>query len=155
MSDQKYRVVVADKISAFGLAPLLKDKRFEVELAGEWRGEDPDRYKEVLAEANGLIVRSATKVDRDFLEGTPKLTVVGRAGVGVDNIDMDAATEQGIAVLNAPAGNTVSAAELTMALMLSTARRIPGADRSVRLGEWRRSAFAGTELRGKTLGGMA
>ena len=152
MSERKHRVVVADKISAFGLAPLLKDQRFEVELAGEWRGEDPDRFKEVLSEADGLIVRSATKVDRSFLKGTPKLTVVGRAGVGVDNIDMEAATEQGVAVLNAPAGNTVSAAELTMALMLSIARRIPGADRSVRMGEWRRSDFAGTELRGKTLG---
>ena len=88
----------------------------------------------------------------DMLAGAPNLKVVGRAGVGVDNIDLDAATERGIAVLNAPEGNTVSAAELTLALMLSVVRRVPGADASVRRGEWDRGRFKGAELRGRTLG---
>jgi D-3-phosphoglycerate dehydrogenase len=148
----RYSVLVSDKVSPAGLEPLTMDERFEVEMAGEWRKDDPDRFLELLERAQGLVVRSGTRVDRDFLAGAPCLRVVGRAGVGVDNIDMAAATERGIAVLNAPAGNTISAAELTLALMLSTVRRIPAADRSVREGAWTRGRFAGLELRGKTLG---
>ena len=105
-----------------------------------------------MASADGLIVRSATKVDSEMLVQAQDLKVIGRAGVGVDNIDLDAATERGVAVLNAPAGNTVSAAELTLALMLSVVRRVPGADASVRRGEWDRRRFKGAELRGRTLG---
>lgn len=152
MSDSKFRVLVTDRIPPSGLEPLLDDDRFEVELAGEWKAAQPDRFREELGRAHGIIVRSGTRVDRPLLEAATELQVVGRAGVGVDNIDLAAATERGIAVLNAPAGNTVSAAELTMALILAVARRIPGAERSVRDGEWTRSRFGGVELRGKTLG---
>ena len=143
------RVVVADAVSPSGLEPLTGDARFEVVEAAGW---DADRLHEALAEAQALIVRSATKVTPELLSRAPRLQVIGRAGVGVDNIDMEAATARGIAVLNAPAGNTTSAAELTMALLLAAVRKVAAADRSMREGEWNRKALAGTELRRKTLG---
>jgi D-3-phosphoglycerate dehydrogenase len=99
-----------------------------------------------------LIVRSATRVDAALLDGAPDLKVVARAGVGVDNIDVVAASQRGVAVMNAPGGNTISAAELTMALLLAVARRVTVADRSIRQGRWERSSLRGVELRGKTLG---
>jgi D-3-phosphoglycerate dehydrogenase len=105
-----------------------------------------------LKTAAGLIVRSATRVDAAMLEGAPDLKVVGRAGVGVDNIDVAAASERGVAVMNSPGGNTISASELTMALMLAVARRVTEADRSIREGRWERATLQGIELRGKTLG---
>ncbi len=148
MSVDKYLVIAADKISASGLEPLTSDERFRVEMANGWKQE---QLLEALGEAHGLIVRSATIVTRELMDAAPELRVIGRAGVGVDNIDLEAATERGIPVINAPEGNTVSAAELSMALILSLARKVSGADRSVRDGEWERSRFAGTELRGKTL----
>lgn len=149
MSAVRWKVVVADRVSPSGLATLLQDERFEVQVVA---GAPEEEFFTALADAQGLIVRSATRVTADLLDEAPGLLVVGRAGVGVDNIDLAAATERGIAVLNAPAGNTVSAAELTMALMLTVARRVAAADRSVREGEWARSRFNGVELRGRTLG---
>jgi D-3-phosphoglycerate dehydrogenase len=145
----RYTVVVADKVSPSGLEPLTRDERFDVILAAGWAEEE---LSEALAGARGLIVRSATQVTREYMARAPRLEVIGRAGVGVDNIDLGAATERGIAVLNAPAGNTVSAAELAFALIMAVARRVVAADRSVREGKWARSAFSGTELRGKVLG---
>ena len=146
--NDKLVVVAADNISASGLKPLTEDARFEVLLANGW---DTDQLHEAMARAHGLIVRSATKVTRELLEVSPNLRVVGRAGVGVDNIDLDVATEHGIPVINAPEGNTVSAAELAMALILALARKVSWADQSVRNGDWNRSRFGGMELRGKTL----
>lgn len=148
MSESKCQIIAADKISRSGLAPLISDPRFEVLMADDW---DQAQLFKALETAHGLIVRSKTQVTRELIERAPKLGVIGRAGVGVDNIDMAAATERGIPVINAPAGNTVSAAELTMTLILSVARKVTGADRSVRAGEWKRSQFAGVEMRGKTL----
>jgi D-3-phosphoglycerate dehydrogenase len=144
-----YKVLVTDGVSERGLAPLLGDARFQVVRVDDSAREE---FREALAGARGLVVRSQTQVDRRLLEGAPHLKVVGRAGVGVDNIDLAAATERGVAVLNAPAGNTVSAAELTLALLLAAARRVVAADRSVRAGSWARGTFKGSELRGKTLG---
>jgi len=106
----------------------------------------------MLGQSQALLVRSATRVTEDLLERAPLLRVVGRAGVGVDNIDLAACTRRGVAVFNAPAGNTVSAAELAFALILACMRSVPEADRSVRSGEWARSRFKGAELQGKTLG---
>lgn len=143
----RYQVVVADGISESGLRPLLDDPHFEVLIA-----TDGEALQAALPAANALIVRSATKVTRDLIRRAGKIRVIGRAGVGVDNIDQDAATEMGVAVLNAPAGNTVSAAELTMALILSVVRKVAAADRSVRAAEWKRKQFGGVELRGRTLG---
>jgi len=144
-----FSVLVTDNISGSGLQPLREDSQFELVEINDSSSTD---FRNALTSADGLIVRSATKVDSDMLAEAQSLKVIGRAGVGVDNIDLDAATERGIAVLNAPAGNTVSAAELTLALMLSVVRRVPGADASVRRGEWDRGRFKGAELRGRTLG---
>jgi D-3-phosphoglycerate dehydrogenase / 2-oxoglutarate reductase len=145
----KLRVFVADAISAEGLAPLRDDARFEVIERPGLKGEDLAR---AIQGVHAVIVRSSTRITRDALQYADRLQVIGRAGVGVDNIDVDAATERGVAVLNAPSGNTVSAAELTFALILACIRRIPAADRSMKTGEWDRKTFTGTELYGKTLG---
>jgi D-3-phosphoglycerate dehydrogenase len=141
-----FRILLADPISDDGLGPLLGDDRFRLVPRGE--GD----LAEQLADIDAVIVRSGTTLTRELIEGAPRLRVIGRAGVGVDNIDLDAATERGVAVLNAPSGNTTSAAELAFALLLSLARRIPAADRSMREGAWDRAAFRGIELHGKTLG---
>jgi D-3-phosphoglycerate dehydrogenase len=143
------RVVVTDHVSETGLAPLLEDARFQVARIDD---SSSDEFHAALAEADGLVVRSATKVSRDMLAMGPRLRVIGRAGVGVDNIDLLAATERGIAVLNSPAGNTVAAAELTMALILSVVRRVAEADRSMRDGGWERSRLRGVQLKDRTLG---
>ena len=147
MSD-KFVVIAADKISISGLVPLTEDDRFEVLVPDGW---SPEQMQAALGRAHGLIVRSATKVTRELLEQAPNLKVVGRGGVGVDNIDLAAATELGIPVINAPEGNTVSAAELSMALILTVARNVSWADASVQDGSWARSQFSGIELRGRTL----
>ncbi|MGQ0560421.1 MAG: phosphoglycerate dehydrogenase [Gemmatimonadota bacterium] len=144
-----FKILIADAISADGLEPLRGDSRFElIERAG-LKGEDLARAIEPV---NAVIVRSSTRITRDALKYAKALQVIGRAGVGVDNIDVDAATESGVAVLNAPSGNTISAAELTLALLLALVRRVPAADRSMRAGEWDRKSFNGSELYGKTLG---
>lgn len=144
-----HKVLVTDKVSESGLEPLLADERFEVVKIDD--SSDP-AFLEALGSADGLIVRSATKVRSELIGKASALRVIGRAGVGVDNIDLTAATEAGIAVLNAPAGNTVSAAELTLALILAMVRRVPEAHASMKAGEWARSRFKGSELRGRTLG---
>jgi D-3-phosphoglycerate dehydrogenase len=145
----RFKVLVTDKISDSGLEPLYSDDRFDVVKIDE---SSDAAFAEALPTVHGLIVRSATKVRGEILERAKELRVVGRAGVGVDNIDLAAATERGVAVLNAPAGNTVSAAELTMALILSMVRKVAAADASMRTGAWARSQFKGAELRGRTLG---
>ena len=111
-----------------------------------------EEFDSALATADALIVRSATRVGGDLIAKAPRLKAVGRAGVGVDNIDIPAASERGIAVFNAPGGNTIAAAELTMALLISVARNVPAAEASLRSGQWDRPTFKGVELKGKTLG---
>jgi D-3-phosphoglycerate dehydrogenase / 2-oxoglutarate reductase len=145
----EFRVLIADAISAEGLAPLSEDPRFELIERPGLKGDDLARAIEGM---DAVIVRSSTRITRESLAHAGQLRVIGRAGVGVDNIDVAAATERGVAVLNAPSGNTISAAELAFALMLSCVRRIPAADRSMKAGEWDRKSFTGTELYGKTLG---
>jgi D-3-phosphoglycerate dehydrogenase len=139
------KIIVADKISERGTA-LLRD-------AG-WNVVTPPAAElpSAIADADALIVRSATKVTPALLEKAKKLRVIGRAGVGVDNVDMDAATRHGVLVMNTPGGNAVSVAEHTFALMLGLARAVPQANASTQAGKWEKSAFSGTELRGKTLG---
>src|ERR1700685_1800472 len=138
------KIIVADKISERGLA-LLRDTGWEVltPAAAEVAVE--------IANADGLVVRSATKVNAALLEKAPKLRVVGRAGVGVDNVDMDAATRRGILVMNTPGGNAISVAEHTFALMLALARSVPQSTASIQAGRWEKFS-TGMELRGKTLG---
>lgn len=146
---ERYRILIADAIAAAGLEPLRTDERFEIVERSGLKG---DALVNALAEVDGVIVRSATRITRESLARAERLKVIGRAGVGVDNIDVEAATERGIAVLNAPMGNTISAAELALALLLAVVRRVPAADRSMKAGAWDRKSFNGIELYGKTLG---
>lgn len=141
------KVVVAEAIAEAGIT-TLKAKYDVVDLVGA----DRSKVLASLADAAALIVRSATQVDREMIEAAPSLEVVGRAGIGVDNIDIDAATKHGVLVVNAPNANTISAAEHTMALLLAQARCVVEADRSLREGRWDRNRFQGMELHGKTLG---
>src|ERR1700676_339707 len=113
---------------------------------------NPKEYAQYLCDADALLVRSAVQVSKEVLAKAPKLRVVGRAGVGVDNVDLDAATAAGVLVMNTPGGNAVSVAEHTLALMLSMARYIPQATVSTKAGKWEKKKFLGNELRGKTLG---
>ncbi len=144
----RIRVLLADRIPASGLAPL-EDERFELIESTGLSGEP---LAAALSDVEGVIVRSSTTIDAASLERADRLRVIGRAGVGVDNIDVAAATARGIAIFNAPSGNTTSAAELTMALMLGVMRKVAAADRSMRAGQWDRKPFRGSELFGKTLG---
>ncbi len=144
-----YRVLVADKIAREGLAPLADDPRFELVERPGLKGEE---LATAIADADAVLVRSATKITRESLARASRLRVIGRAGVGVDTIDVEAATEKGVAVMNAPAGNTISAAELAFALLLAVIRKVPAADRSMKAGAWDRTSFGGMELYRKTLG---
>ena len=144
-----YSVLSTDKVSTEGLAPLTADERFAVTSIDD---STTSEFDEALGVADALIVRSATKVRADRFEKAPNLRVIGRAGVGIDNIDVGAATKNGVAVFNAPGGNTIAAAELTIGLMLALVRNIAIADASMRQGRWDRAQFKGLELKGKTLG---
>jgi D-3-phosphoglycerate dehydrogenase / 2-oxoglutarate reductase len=141
------RILVTEKIAAEGLAVLRETAEVDVQL--EW---DRSTLLAAIAEYDALVVRSATKVNAELIEAGTKLRVIGRAGTGVDNIDVEAATRRGIVVVNAPASNNVAVAELTIGLLLGLARQIPQAHGSVQAGKWERSKFMGWEVRGKTLG---
>ena len=141
------KILVADPIGAEGIELLRTRAEVDVKT-----GMKPPELLAVISEYEGLLVRSETKVTKEVIKTAGKLQVVGRAGIGVDNIDLDAATSAGIAVVNAPTGNTVAAAEHTMALMLALSRNVPAAHQSLKSGEWKRSAFVGVEVRNKTLG---
>jgi D-3-phosphoglycerate dehydrogenase len=144
-----HRVLVTDSVANEGLEPIVANDALEVVSIDD---SSSKAFVTALASADALIVRSATQVTREMLSLAPELKAVGRAGVGVDNIDIPAATEMGVAVFNAPGGNTIAAAELTMALLISVARKIPAAEASLRSGRWDRAAFKGFELRDKILG---
>jgi len=139
-------VLVADPIAEDGLAILRPYARIEFAAANS------DAFKLQLPLAEALLVRSETHVTADMLDAGRRLRVIGRAGAGVDTIDVDAATARGIVVVNAPGGNAVAAAEHSLALMFALARRVAAADASMKRGEWSRSAYVGSELTGKTLG---
>ena len=142
------KLVLAEKVSPATLAILQKEPGWQIITA--------DKIKHglaaELADADALIVRSAVQVDAALLEHAPRLRVIGRAGVGVDNIDTDAATRHGIVVMNTPGANAVAVAELTLGLMIAMCRRIPDANASMHAGKWNKKSLQGTELRGKTLG---
>jgi D-3-phosphoglycerate dehydrogenase len=143
-----HRILVADPLQAAGLE-ILRESGAEVRVLSD---EERPRLLELLPGHDALIVRSMTKVTREVLEAGRGLKVVGRAGIGVDNIDVAAATEHGVLVVNAPTANLLSATEHTLALLLAVARNVPAADASMKAGEWDRKRFVGTELQGKTLG---
>jgi D-3-phosphoglycerate dehydrogenase len=142
------KIFVADDVSESGLGPL-RSAGFSVEKRP---GLKPPELLEALNGCEGLIVRSETKVTADILDAANTLRVIGRAGVGVDNIDVSAATIRGVVVMNAPDGNTITTAEHTVAMLVSLARSIPQASSSLKSGSWDRKKFIGVELQGKTLG---
>ncbi len=141
------KVLVADPIAQEGIEALRAHAEVDVKL-----GMSPDELIAIIGEYDALVVRSDTQVSKEVIEAGEKLQVIARAGVGVDNIDVEAATRKGIVVVNAPSGNIISAAEHTIALMLAMARHIPQANAVLRSGQWRRHDFIGVEVRGKTLG---
>src|ERR1035438_5562683 len=142
------KILIADPISSRGVELLRANKAFQVD---ENVGLKEDALCEIIGEYDALVVRSQTKVNKRVIEAAKKLRVIGRAGVGVDNVDVDAATKRGIIVMNTPGGNTISTAEHAFSLMVSTARNIPQADASVKSGKWDRKTFLGVELYNKTL----
>ena len=141
------KVLVKEKIGDSGI-DLLRE-RFDVDLGVEWSDEE---LRERIAEYDGILIRSATKMTPDLIEAGSNLKVIGRAGVGVDNVDVPSATKRGIVVVNAPQSNVVTAAEHTVAMLLALARNIPQAHASLTAGKWERSKFSGVELMDKTLG---
>ena len=142
--------MICDPISPKGIALFQQRPEFKVTVLPQRLAE-----AELLPLVKGveaMVVRSETKITRKVIEAAPKLRVVGRAGVGVDNVDVDAATQRGIVVMNTPGGNTISTAELTFSMLMALARKIPQAHASMKAGEWNRKAFQGVELYNKTLG---
>ncbi|HMS43969.1 MAG TPA: NAD(P)-dependent oxidoreductase, partial [Pyrinomonadaceae bacterium] len=142
------KVFVADDVNNDKLAPL-REAGFEVVKETKL---SPEELALRIKDADGVIVRSATKITADLMDKAEKLRVIGRAGVGVDNIDVKAATQRGIVVMNAPDGNTITTAEHTIALLVSMARNVPQAHTKLQNGVWDKKSFVGVELNGKTLG---
>ncbi len=143
------RVLVTDKIDEIAKKILTEDKNIEVDVLPT---QSEDELCAIISKYDALMIRSETKVTKRIIDSAKNLKIVGRAGVGVDNIDIENATQKGIIVVNSPDGNTTAAAEHTIALMLSMARNIPAASASTKSGLWERSKFTGTEVFGKTLG---
>jgi D-3-phosphoglycerate dehydrogenase len=143
------KVLIADQIAQRGIDELSRDDSLDVLVK---TGQSENQLLDLIRDFSALIVRSETKVTAKILNAATRLRVIGRAGVGVDNVDVETATRRGIVVLNAPGGNTVSTAEHAFSLLLSVARKIPQADASVRSGNWKRKDFEGVELYNKTLG---
>ncbi|GAC1467158.1 MAG: phosphoglycerate dehydrogenase [Isosphaeraceae bacterium] len=143
------RVLVTDKLAEEGLALLRAEPDMEVVVASKL---DTAGLRAALAEADGIVIRSGTQLTAEVLREQPRLKVIARAGVGVDNIDVATATRQGIVVMNTPGGNTISTAEHTMALLLALSRNVAKANESLKAGKWDRNKFTGTQLGGKTLG---
>src|SRR5438067_12694415 len=141
-------ILVSDDVSDSGLQPL-RDAGFTVDKKTKLSVTE---LCEALTGCEGLIVRSETKVTADLMDAAKSLRVIGRAGVGVDNIDVTAATARGVVVMNAPDGNTITTAEHTIALLVALARSVPQANSSLKSGKWERKNFVGTEVQGKTLG---
>jgi len=144
-----YKVLVSDPVSEDGLRALLDDPQVHVVVKTDYTAEG---LAEAIADYDALIIRSQTKVTAEILAKADKLKVIGRAGVGVDNVDVAAATRKGVVVLNSPEGNTMAATEHTWALLLALARKVCPADASMRKGKWDRKSYTGTELYGKVLG---
>jgi D-3-phosphoglycerate dehydrogenase / 2-oxoglutarate reductase len=142
------RVLISDKLSPAAVA-IFRDRGIDVDLKP---GLTPAELRAIIPDYDGLAIRSATKVTRELLDAAPRLKVVGRAGIGVDNVDVKSATSRGVVVMNTPLGNTITTAEHAIAMMFALARQIPEASASTRAGKWEKNRFMGVELTGKTLG---
>ena len=143
------KIVVADDLPPSSLELFRSETGWVVDARS---GRTPDALAADLAGADALLVRSTTKVDVRLMDAAPGLRIIARAGTGVDNVDVDAASARGILVVNAPGANSISVAEHACALMLALARSVPAADRAMKEGKWEKKKFVGTELRGKVLG---
>ena len=143
------KILVSDALSEEGLKILKREKRLKVDIKTNLK---PEELKKIIKDYDALIVRSGTKVTKEIIKAAPKLRLIGRAGVGLDNVDLEAATNRGIIVMNTPGGNTISTAEHTISMMLALSRNIPQANASTKLSEWKRKKFMGKELYNKTLG---
>lgn len=143
------KVLVSDPLGSAGMAELQKDPLIEVD---EKVGLTPEQLKKIIGDYDAMIIRSGTHVNKEIIRAAAKLRVIGRAGVGVDNVDLEEATNRGIIVMNTPEGNTISTAEHTFSMLMALARNIPQANQSIKQGEWKRTKFLGTELNGKVLG---
>jgi D-3-phosphoglycerate dehydrogenase len=146
------KIVLAEKVSPATLEVLKQEPRWNLVTADQIAKLGAGGLESELADADALVVRSAVQVDAKLLEAAPKLRVIGRAGVGVDNIDTDAATHRGIVVMNTPGANAVAVAELTVGLMIAMARAVPRANATMHAAKWEKKSLQGSELRGKTLG---
>ena len=144
------KVLISDKLSEAAIQ-IFKDNDVEVDFQPDL-GKDPAQLAEIIGNYDGLAIRSATKVTADIIAKADNLKVVGRAGIGVDNVDIPAATSKGIVVMNTPFGNSITTAEHAIAMMFSVARQIPAADASTQAGKWEKSKFMGVEISNKTLG---
>ena len=144
-----YRILVTDKLSNQALALLDDSADASYDVVHR---QSPTQLREILPDYDAILIRSSVRVDANVLEAAPRLQVVGRAGMGLDNVDIDAASLRGVIVMNTPGANATATAEHTLALLLALVRHVPHADESMRAGEWARSRFVGTELYGKTLG---
>src|SRR6202789_654388 len=142
------KIVLAEKVSPATLAVLQGESGWQIVTHDQIK----NGLAAALADADALVVRSAVQVDEALLEHAPKLRVIGRAGVGVDNIDTEAATRHGVVVMNTPGANAVAVAELTIGLMIALARKLPAANASMHAGKWEKKNLQGSELRAKTLG---
>ena len=145
----KMKILVSDKLAEEGLSILREGDAFDVDCKYDLK---PDQLKAVIGDYDALIVRSGTQVTEDVIAVAGKLKVIGRAGVGLDNVDLKAATKKGIIAMNTPGGNTTSTAEHAFSLIMALARNIPQAHASMKAGKWERNKFQGVELYGKTLG---
>ena len=144
------RVLISDALSSAAVQ-IFRDRGVEVDFQPNL-GKDKDRLAEIIGGFDGLAVRSATKVTTKILEKAARLKVIGRAGIGVDNVDIPAATAKGIIVMNTPFGNSITTAEHAITLMLALSRQIPQADSSTQAGKWEKNRFMGVEITDKTLG---
>ena len=149
LAKDTYKVLVCDDLSEEGLQIFRKEKNISVVVKTKLPLED---LKREISDADACVVRSGTQITKEVIEAAKKLKVIGRAGVGLDNVDVETASKKGIVVINTPGGNTISAAEHTFCLLMSMARNIPRANESVKKGEWERKKFTGIELYDKTLG---
>jgi len=147
-----FKVMIRDNMAPLAKEILEATGKIEVVIDNDKANNDPARLKEIIGEFDGLGIRSGTKVTPEVLEAADKLKVIGRAGIGVDNIDRAAATAKGVVVMNAPGGNTVTTGEHAVSMLLALARHIPQATASLKAGKWEKKKFLGVEIRGKTLG---
>ena len=144
-----FKILISDPLGSGGLDVFKNYTDLQVDLRP---GLKPDELKKIVSNYDAIVVRSGTHLTKDIIQEAKRLKVIGRAGVGVDNVDLEAATKQGVIVMNTPEGNTISTCEHTISLLMALARNIPQAHKSVKSGVWKRSQFIWTELNQKVLG---